>query len=68
MSLSAFYYEQMHSLEFAIKYSAQALINAKEEMPNYALDMEIKEQDFIETSESLEVLEENMKFWKERLA
>lgn len=67
MSVSKFYYEDMSSIEFAIKYTMQAIMNAKEEMPVYANQLDISQKEVEGTLEALEVLEKNLKLYTTQL-
>ena len=57
MSIAKFYYENMNSLEFAIKYTSQAIAAAKEEAPIYFNNMETGAKEIEGAQEAIEVLE-----------
>ncbi len=67
MSLSSFYFEQLGSVEMAVKYSTSAVMLAKENLASYAEQSYVSDQDIRLTSEALEVLEINLKYWQKVL-
>ena len=67
MSVAKFYYEDLGSIEFAIKYTAQAISACKEESPLYFQSFETSQKEIDGSLEALNVLEENLAFYHVKL-
>jgi len=50
--------------EMALKFTAQAIIHAKEAMPKYAGDKGVQEWELKKSVDSLTVLDRNLKKWE----
>lgn len=48
----------------ALKFTAQAIIHAKEAMPKYAGDQSVQEWELKKSVDSLTVLDRNLKKWE----
>lgn len=67
MSQATFYYEVMNSIEFALKFTASALIQAKDSMPAFARNTNVSEADLQQSTQVLRALERNLQVWKNEL-
>ena len=57
----------MQSVEFAIKFTAGALIQAKDSIPAYTRDRYVEETDLRKSTDVIAALEKNLKVWKAEL-
>ena len=67
LSQATFQYEQMNSVEFAIKFTAAALIQAKNGLPAFTRDSKVSQKDIELTTSVLKILESNLKKWRSEL-
>ena len=66
-SQATFYYELMNSIEFAIKFTASALIQAKNGMAAFTRNSSVSKNDIEQSMSVLHVLEANLKRWRSEL-
>ena len=57
----------MNSVEFAIKFTASALIQAKNSMASFTRNPKVRQKDIELSTSVLEVLQENLKRWRNEL-
>ena len=57
----------MNSVEFAIKFTASALIQAKNSMAAFTRNPKVNQKDIELSTSVLEVLQDNLKRWRHEL-
>ena len=65
--MSTFYYEQMKSVEFALRYAAGALLRARDAMPEFVKLSTTTKHELQASAEAIKVLEKNIVTWKAKI-
>ena len=69
LSHATFYFEQMNSIEFAIRITASAILRAKVDMNLFARSIEAQSnnEELIQTTNMLKVLTKNLSVFNQHL-